>query len=815
MKRRTPKGSGLLCGNSDSPPYQGGDERGGCPINILSQPPPNPLLNKEGKHSNIRPSPPKLRIVIFLFFLCSLCLCGVILLLSASRAKLESPRASLLLLDRYGRFLAETGSRTEEFGYWLVEPLPDRVVSATTALEDRRFWKHPGVDPAGVVRALVQNIVLRKRISGASTIAMQVARMQNPGDRTYFRKATEAITALILTHKYGREAVLAHYLRIVPYGNRIHGIAYAARRYFDKPVEDLSWAEISFLAALPQAPGRMNPFDPTGMASAVKRGRRLLDHLFEQGVLTRDEYHIAAKQLAAFKMPEAGKREVSAMHAVLHLEKMLSVSGHPSRTIVQTSLDLNLQREVSWLTSEAVHSWEKYGAGNGAVIVLDRNSSQVLAWVGSADYFDASHAGAIDYTQISRSSGSTLKPFLYGLALERGVITPATILEDLHRAAGGIGNADDQFLGPLLPRVALANSRNVPAVDLLLRTGMDEMYGFFGDLGLHGHVKPARDYGVGLAVGGLPVTLEQLVRAYSVLAREGVLADLVWYDGQSCSLSHRVFSEDTARQITLFLSDPMARLPAFPRMGSTEYAFPVAVKTGTSYSHKDAWTIAYSGKYVVAVWVGHPDYLSMNRLSGYRSAAVLAQRVLTFLQLDLTDGLRDVSFPPPRGFVPVRICALTGKLAKPECDRVTTEWFRKGQEPVEFCDAHFALAPSDVRLAPQYAAWEERNGYFSQRRKEREETKLPDSIRLQITLPENGIQIQRDPETPEALATLALEAIADPPSSQVIWYVDGAPFQTVDFPYSTRWVIEPGQHTFQIAVPFTHYKSSPVRINIQ
>ena len=773
-----------------------------------------------------------LRAAILFFSLCCLCLCGEILL-AVSRARLESPPASLLLLDRHGRFLAETGSRTEEFGYWPVEPLPERVVSATTALEDRRFWKHPGVDLVGVFRALVQNAVHRKRISGASTIAMQVARMQNPGSRTYFRKITETFTALFLTHKYGREAVLAHYLRIAPYGNRIHGIAYAARRYFDKPVEDLSWAEISVLTALPQAPGRMNPFDPAGMASAIKRGRRVLDHLFEQGVLTREEYRLAAKQLAGLRMPEPGKREESAMHAVLYLEKMLAdlklqrntdPYRFPSRPIVQTSLDLDLQREVSWLTSHAVDSWEKYGAGNAAVIVLDRNSNQVLAWVGSANYFDQRHAGAIDYTRIPRSSGSTLKPFLYGLALERGVITPATILEDLHRAAGGIGNADDQFLGPLLPRVALANSRNVPAVDLLLRTGIDEAYGLFGDLGLHTSAKPAREYGVGLAVGGLPVTLEQLVRAYSVLAREGVLGDLVWYDGQPCSLSHRILSEETARQITLFLSDPMARLPAFPRMGSTEYPFPVAVKTGTSYAHRDAWTVAYSAKYVVGVWVGHPDYLPMNRLSGYRTAAVLAQRVLNFLQLELTDGLRDVRFPPPRGFVPVRICALTGRLAKPECDRVTTEWFRNGQQPVEFCDAHFALTPAAVHLGPQYAAWVESKGYFPQRRKEPKETiyqsfasfsSLRETTRLQITLPENGLHIQRDPETPEGLATLALEAITDPQTPQIIWYVDGAPFQTVDFPYSTRWTIQPGQHTFQIGVPFTDSKSSPVRITIR
>jgi len=203
-----------------------------------------------------------------------------------------------------------------------------------------------------------------------------------------------------------------------------------------------------------------------------------------------------------------------------------------SDPIVDTTLDLDLQREVSWLAWDAVRRLERRGAGNAAVLVVDRGSWEVTAAVGSTDYFDPDHAGAIDYLRVPRSSGSTLKPFLYALALERGTITPTTILDDLDRGGGGITNADERFLGPLLPRVALANSRNVPAANLLAGIGLDEGYGLLGELGLHDGSEPARRYGLGLAIGGLPVTLEGLVRAYTVLAGDGRLRDLVWYRQQ-------------------------------------------------------------------------------------------------------------------------------------------------------------------------------------------------------------------------------------------------------------------------------------------
>jgi penicillin-binding protein 1C len=849
--------------------------------------------------------------------------------LAGARAHLAAPAPTLLLLDRQGRFLGElpggpaarangraahlaraaidgsagsaasntsaaraaSGDAGEEgLGYWPVPELPPRVVAATLALEDRRFGSHPGVDPLAVARALLQNLRTRGRVSGASTIAMQVARMQSPGARGYLRKVTEALTAVFLTERYGSREVLRHYLRIVPYGNRIHGIAYAARSYFDKPVADLSWAEIAFLSALPQAPARMNPFSPAGRDRAVRRGERVLADLARHRVLSATEYALAGGQLAALRIPYRERRPPEALHALLHLRTLLAPGGTPAAEIgaaaaaaagpvLRTTLDLDLQRDVSAMTWRALREWRDRGAGNASLIVLDLGRHEVLAWVGSAAYFDVEDHGAIDYARVRRSAGSTLKPFLYGLALERGVIGPATLMDDLERGPGGVANADDAFMGPLLPRVALANSRNVPAVLLLGRVGLDQGFGLFRELGLTDGAVPARHYGLGMAIGGLPVTLEELARAYLTLAGDGRLpARLRWLRDQPEPAPRRIFAEDTARQVTLFLSDPQARLPSFPRMGATEYRFPVAVKTGTSTNYHDAWAVAWSTRYLAAAWVGHPGFRAMNQLSGYLSAADLVRRVLLRLHGEQGDGLEDLSFPPPRGYQPVRVCALSGHRATGACDRVFLEWFRPGEEPTDDCEAHqqravdrrdgllatAATPPAAievrtfVELPPRYAAWQAAAGLprppdaasqltlpavarlgaagaareVSARSGAAAATTTaaaPASswppggkvalaggpTRLRITSPENGARLLRDPETPADLNTVALRAVVDPPVNEVVWYVDGLPVATAAYPYTARWRLQPGEHTFQVRLGSGGSASRHVQVTVE
>jgi penicillin-binding protein 1C len=388
--------------------------------------------------------------------------------------------------------------------------------------------------------------------------------------------------------------------------------------------------------------------------------------------------------------------------------------------------------------------------------------------------------------------------------------------------------------------MALANSRNVPAANLLDMLGLERGYDFLRDLGLHDDAQPARRYGLGLAIGGMPVTLENLVRAYTVFTQDGRLGDLVWYEGQPRSKSRKLLTEETARIIALMLSDPLARLPSFARMGALEFPFPVAAKTGTSSRCRDAWTVAFTTRYVIGVWFGDPDFQPMNHLTGSRSAAELMHEALMFLHRDQAQGLMNWGFPPPRGYKRFRLCALSGMSAANACDHVVEEWFPADGGPVKHCTMHVLMAidrrdnlPAaqdtppelvEVRafldLPPQYAEWASAAG-LPLLPPSRDKA-VPDSsiaaepqFKIIITTPAQGLRLLRDPETPAANATLALKAEVHPKIPQVVWYVDQQPFQLADYPYSARWVLKPGEHTFQVRAPNSRFASAPVRVIVQ
>jgi penicillin-binding protein 1C len=773
------------------------------------------------------------------------------------RATLEAPPPSLLVSDRQGEFLTELSQNEDRgHGYWPLIQLPPRVVAATLAIEDRRFWSHPGIDPLAAGRALWQNLSSPRRVSGASTIAMQLARMQAPAERNYFNKFIEAATALALTLRHGREQVLRHYLRLVPYGNNIHGISYAARRYLSKPVEDLSWAEIAFLSAIPQSPGRMNPYIYRGRQRAVARGKRILAQLRKQAVVSDAEFNLAMRQIDSIQVPQRQPRPNSAIHAILKLEEELrSWQESPSQPrpplMLSASLDLNLQRRLTSLTSSMLSQWRPYGAGNAALIVVDRRDNSVLSWIGSDDYFNHTSSGAIDYARVKRSSGSTLKPFLYALGLDRGNISAATLLDDIPASGLALRNSDLRHLGPILPRQALANSRNVPLAQVVKLVGLDAGYNFLQNLNLHQAELPARHYGLGLALGALPVSLEDLVTAYAALANDGVLADLRWFKQQPITSGKRVLSSATARQVTLFLSDPTARLPSFPRMGSTEYSFPVAVKTGTSQGYRDAWTVAYSQRYLVGVWTGDPDNQPMNKLSGAGSAAVLVQKILLSLHEKDLNGQADLSFPTPTGYIKVKLCANSGKLAGKHCDRNFEEWLRpeqlpqeedqgvrrimvdrrSGEKATEHTPQKFRQLHTVLDLPPRYAVWvsqqtglataDVRNASLAkststpvaQDRQYQLDSKQ--QVELEILSPKDGVRFISNPEIPAATSSIELSVKINPSVRQITWYVDGKPYKNAEYPYNVRLPLTSGKHIIQAAVPLTNERSKVVAINVE
>jgi penicillin-binding protein 1C len=291
-----------------------------------------------------------------------------------------------------------------------------------------------------------------------------------------------------------------------------------------------------------------------------------------------------------------------------------------------------------------------FGAQQAALMVVDRRSREVLAAIPAVP---RGPGAALDFLATQRSPGSTEKPFLYALAMDRGTLTPDELLYDLPGLAPGIANADHAFLGPILPREALANSRNVPAAVLLRRMGLDAGFEYLRTLGLHDLDGPPIRFGLGMAIGAVPTTLERLVRAYAALANDGQWRELSWLYSDAGSPPRPVISLASARTVTRFLSDPMARLPTFPRYGSSEYPLAVAVKTGTSQGYRDAWTVAWSDKLLVGAWVGRPDDSPMARVSGSRAAARLVQAVLLDLhQLNRADLVAGDFLPPPAGHEP-------------------------------------------------------------------------------------------------------------------------------------------------------------------
>ncbi|MCB9548752.1 MAG: transglycosylase domain-containing protein [Myxococcales bacterium] len=759
------------------------------------------------------------------FLLRGLAVAGLVLAVLAgvgfSRSALEVPPPSRWITDRDGAFLGVVpGAPDGRLGFWPVEGRLWRVEAALLAIEDRRFWQHPGVDVAAIGRAIQQNLRAGRRVSGASTVAMQVARMQRPAERSWGAKLTEAATAVALVVRHGRRAVLEHYLRLAPYGNEVHGFVFAARWYFDKPAADLSWAEIAFLSAIPQAPGLMNPYTERGRGRARARALRILEALEAQAVITAAEHAEAVNSLERLQIRQRPAREPSTLHALFTL-----ADGDAPR--VRTTLDVGLQRFAAAEVARTVDAFAADGAQNAAALVVDLADMGVRAAVGSAGFGDEARDGALDYTRVLRSPGSALKPLLYAQALQDGLIDAASPLDDLQRAQDGIGNADGRFLGPLLPAAALGNSRNVPAVALVERLGVDRVYGLFRRLGLHHDAAPAEAYGLGLALGALPVRLVDVAAATAVLARDGRFAPLRWRMDDPTPAGERVFPAEITRQIQGFLADPQARLPSFPRLGHAELPFPVALKTGSSAGWRDAWTVAWTPRFLVVTWVGRPDWHPMKRVSGYKAAAKLAVALLRHLHPDAHLGMADVGFPPPEGWHAEAVCALSGLAPTAACDRVASVWRPADAPPRAACDQHVAVeldartggpatvdTPAALRerrvfvdLPGRYAAWMERAGL------RRPPTRIaaggPAALRqgqrlqVRILSPQAGAELLRNPESPDALGTVALEVAVDPPVPQVLWSVDGAPVALVGPPYATRWVLAPGEHVIEVAVPHT------------
>ena len=623
---------------------------------------------------------------------------------------------SVRVLDRDGELLREIPSRRASRSTSLPAevPMPQALRDAFIASEDRRFEWHPGVDPLAMARAASSNVKSGRVVSGASTLTQQLARLLVPRRRTLAGKAREALWALRLTAHLSREDILRAYLDRVALGHDLVGVEAAAQAYFGRPACTLSVGQAALLAAVARSPARVDPWrDPEGAARAM---REVLGRMRRAGRLDADLARIASAADLDLVPPT---RPFGAPHLVVDLAGKLEAVGLGRAVEVRTTLDPALQRDVERSVRSELAADPRLG--QAAVLVVDNASGDVLAYVGSADFGDDAREGQNDGVRARRQPGSALKPFAYGLALGSGW-TPASVLSDVDlevETAGGAWlprNYDRRQHGPVRLRAALANSYNVPAVELTDALGPERVLEVLRQAGFTSLEASAEHYGAGLVLGNGDVSLWELARAYRGLARGGVVEPLRLVRAATASGGQRLAAtpELTARRflppgvvalLTDLLSDEGARAPAFGLDNALRLPFPVAAKTGTSRAYVDNWTVGFTRERTVAVWVGNFDGRPMQRVSGITGAGPLFARVMRRAMA----GLRPAPLVDRTRFERVRICPLSGHRAGEACPGSYEEVFLPGTAPAEPCAMHrLAEGRPVLALEPRYAGWAER-----------------------------------------------------------------------------------------------------------
>ncbi len=697
------------------------------------------------------------------------------------------PIISLRIEDRSGILLREVLSDEGGRCRWLeLADIPPSLIQATIAAEDKHFFIHPGVDGLSILRALWQNIRHRQIVSGASTITQQLVRNVYPGRRNFLSKMREVWLAIRLERTLSKEEILVQYLNRISYGNQAYGIEAAASLYFGKPARHLSLAEASFLAAIPRAPTILNPY--RSFEAVKKRQRDILAKMHDRGMVSQDEMDRA--RLERLRLLLARDR-FRAPHFCEFVLSQLPPEKKRDLSVVRTTLDFELQVKIETMIKNYLDSVADRGITNGALVVMENESGEILAMAGSKDFFDEVHDGQVNGALAPRQPGSTLKPFTYALALERG-LTAASVVEDSPAQFATLAgsympqNYDRKFHGPMSLRTALACSYNVPAVAVLQAIGPDMLYRRLRTLGFDSLRQNPGYYGVGLTLGNGEVTLLELVQAYSSLARQGLLQrenailELRSKEGGIMAAEDRlpaegIFSPQIAFIITQILADQDARIPSFGYNTPLSLPFPIAAKTGTTKDFRDNWTIGYSPRYTVGVWVGNFDGRPMHLVSGITGCGPLFKDVMLLLH-----GKRNWDeFVEPPGLCRRMVCPLSGEAATEFCPGTVEEVFIRGTEPKTSCSQH-----SRIGLV-QTVSLERRSRIASDE--------------LKVTFPREGDIFKLDPVLRREHQLIKLRASLrfQVPADKVEWFINGQKIGEAGFPYSVFWRLKPGSYTIR------------------
>ncbi|MEN8216045.1 MAG: penicillin-binding protein 1C [Pseudomonadota bacterium] len=656
----------------------------------------------------------------------------------------DSTVRKVQILDRHATPLSITYQN--DWNIHDVVPLheiPEILQQIFILAEDKRFYEHNGPDWQARWHAIWQNIKALRLVRGASTISEQTVRILHPRPRTFWSRWLEGFEATRLEARFSKADILEFYLNQVPYASQRRGVVQAARYYFDRDLDTLNIKEMMALAVLVRSPSRLDLRRGTTEIEApiARLAERLL-------ALDITDYQTMPLHLHDSQLP------VQATHFVNY---MLQTAQHLQRKgRLHTTLDASIQGAVQKILEQRVQDLRSKNVNNGAVLVVDHQTQEVLAWVCTGSQIDA--------VTTPRQPGSTLKPFLYALALEKGW-TAATLIDDTPLAeAVGTGmhsfrNYSRHYYGPLRLRDALGNSLNIPAIRTIQFVGTEQFLQRLRQLGLSSLTAHPDYYGDGLALGNGGVTLFELVQAYTSLANQGRFRPLKVLGNAASASKLEIFSPEVSSIIADILSDPDARSNEFGRGTLLRFPIQTAVKTGTSTDYRDAWAVGFNHRYTVGVWLGNLDQQPMSHVSGASGSALVLRAV--FAELNRYEETQPLYLSPQ--LVKVHICRSTGQRAIGDCPS-RVEWFIAGTEP----------GPS----------------------------KAIERRPLRLRQPTHGLQLAMDPRIPDEYEAFALRLSDTPLEADLIeWLIDGEVIGTT-FPQERQflWPVERGTHVAQARV---------------
>lgn len=665
------------------------------------------------------------------------------------------------IVDRHGNHLTVTYENYWNIHYGAqLHEIPEFLKQAFVAAEDKRFFEHHGVDWAARFKALWQNIAAMEAIRGASTITEQVVKMIHPRPRTLWSRWIEGIEASLLEKDNTKAEILEFYLNQVPYASNRRGVVQAARFYFDRDLETLSKKEMIVLASLIRAPSYLDLRKDRSRVSRIVN--RLSDKLFMSGVLSKDEYHGIKKE----KIRLTTTREpVFAAPFVQYLFNHISESSVLTNRTIKTTLDGDIQVTVQEIMDRCLKDLRRMEVLNGAALVVDNASNEILAWSVAGYGNDGIPGGFINAVIAPRQPGSAMKPFLYAMALDNGW-TVATTIDDsplVDRVGKGLHeyhNYSRSFYGPVTLRQALGNSLNIPAVRTIKFVGVEKYLHKLHALGFKSLAEHPEFYGDGLALGNGEVSLLELVQAYTVFACKGEFRPLSFLiNNPQYSKSERLFPEEIISLIGNILSDPEAREFEFGRGGLLNFPVQTAVKTGTSSDYRDAWALGFNFHYTVGVWMGNLDGSRTNGLTGSRGPAIVLRSI--FAELNKLQETRPLYLSPE--LIRCDVCA-TGTAQKSESGNCLkrTEWFVRGTEP-----------------KPGISRNPERD--------------------IKLIQPTPGLQIAMDPRIPDEHEAFAFIIEGIEKDDMVVWKIDASRhIRTHEGRY--LWPVSPGRHRLKTEV---------------